>query len=89
MAGWSTIAGTLCLTVVLSRLARDHAGGCGPFTYPAAAFGPGAGFVVAWSYWISTWVTNAALALAVVAQPVRSSGPGSPDPRSPRPSPSR
>jgi APA family basic amino acid/polyamine antiporter len=66
--GWlATIAGTLCLTVILSRLARDIGGGSGPFTYPAAAFGPGAGFVIAWSYWITTWVTNAALALAVVA----------------------
>ncbi|HEX8642223.1 MAG TPA: amino acid permease [Allosphingosinicella sp.] len=66
--GWvATLAGTLCLTVVLTRLARDLGGGSGPFTYPAAAFGPAAGFVIAWSYWITTWVTNAALALAVVA----------------------
>jgi APA family basic amino acid/polyamine antiporter len=66
--GWlATLAGTLCLTVVLSRLARDIGGGSGPFIFPAAAFGPGAGFVIAWSYWITTWVTNAALALAVVA----------------------
>ena len=65
--GWLvTIAGALCLTVVLARLARDLAGGCGPFTYPAAAFGPAAGFIVAWSYWISIWVTNATLAVAVV-----------------------
>jgi len=65
--GWLvTIAGTLCLTVVLARLARDLAGGCGPFTYPAAAFGPAVGFIVAWSYWISIWVTNATLAVAVV-----------------------
>ncbi len=65
--GWlATIAGTLCLTFVLARLARDMAGGCGPFTYPAAAFGRGVGFIVAWSYWISIWVTNAALAIAVV-----------------------
>jgi APA family basic amino acid/polyamine antiporter len=65
--GWLvTIAGTLCLTIVLARLARDLAGGCGPFTYPAAAFGRGIGFIVAWSYWISIWVTNATLAVAVV-----------------------
>ena len=65
--GWlATIAGTLCLTIVLARLARDLAGGCGPFTSPAAAFGRGVGFIVAWSYWISIWVTNATLAIAVV-----------------------
>ena len=65
--GWLiTIAGTLCLVIVLTRLARGRAGSCGPFSYPAAAFGPGTGFVVAWSYWISIWVTNATLAVAVV-----------------------
>ena len=65
--GWLvTIAGTLCLVVVLTRLARERADSCGPFSYPAAAFGPGVGFIVAWSYWISIWVTTATLALAVV-----------------------
>ena len=38
-----------------------------PIAYPAAAFGPGAGFVVAWSYWISVWVANAAIAIAAVS----------------------
>jgi APA family basic amino acid/polyamine antiporter len=65
--GWlATIAGTLCLAVVLLRLARGRADGCGPYAYPAAAFGPGTGFVVAWSYWISCWTVNATLAVAVV-----------------------
>lgn len=65
--GWLvTIAGTLCLVTVLTRLARGRADSCGPFSYPAAAFGRGTGFVVAWSYWISIWVTNATLAVAVV-----------------------
>ena len=56
MAGWSTIAGALCLAVVLSRPGARLAAGCGPFPIRRAAFGPGAGFVVAWSYWISMWV---------------------------------
>ena len=65
--GWvATIGGTLCLAVVLLRLARGRADGCGAYTYPAAAFGPGTGFVVAWSYWISCWTVNATLAVAVV-----------------------
>jgi APA family basic amino acid/polyamine antiporter len=65
--GWvATIAGTLCLAVVLLRLARGRADGCGAYTYPAAAFGPGTGFVVAWSYWISCWTVTATLAVAVV-----------------------
>src|SRR5437870_13809137 len=49
VVGWlATIGGTLCLAVVLLRLARGRADGCGPYVYPAAAFGPGTGFVVAW-----------------------------------------
>jgi APA family basic amino acid/polyamine antiporter len=65
--GWlATIGGALCLVAVLNRLAREMGRGCGPYAYPAAAFGPGVGFVVAWSYWISIWVTNAVLAVAVI-----------------------
>jgi APA family basic amino acid/polyamine antiporter len=65
--GWlATIGGTLCLVVVLLRIGRGRADSCAPFSYPAAAFGPGTGFVVAWSYWISCWVSFAALAVAVV-----------------------
>lgn len=66
--GWLiTVAGSLCLVAVLMRLARGRADSCGPFTYPAAAFGPGIGFLVAWSYWISCWVANATLAIAAVS----------------------
>lgn len=65
--GWlATIGGTLCLVAVLNRLAREMGDGCGPYSYPAAAFGPAVGFVVAWSYWISIWVTNAVLGVAVI-----------------------
>lgn len=66
--GWlATIAGTLCIVAVLIRLSRGRAGSCAAFTYPAAAFGPGAGFVIAWSYWISVWVSNATIAVAVAS----------------------
>src|ERR1044072_3344992 len=66
--GWLlTIGCTLCLAYVFARLARDMAGGCGPFTYANEAFGPDAGFLIAWSYWISVWVTNATLAVAAVS----------------------
>src|SRR6218665_3500452 len=65
--GWvATIGGTLCLAFVLLRLARGRADGCAPFSYPAAAFGEGTGFVVAWAYWISCWTANATLAVAAV-----------------------
>lgn len=66
--GWLlSIGGTLCLVYVFVRLARDMAGGCGPFTYAEAAFGPAVGFIIAWSYWISVWVANATLAVAAVS----------------------
>ena len=65
--GWlATIGGTLCLVVVLLRLGRGRANSCAPYSYPAAAFGPGTGFVVAWSYWISCWTAFAVFAVAVV-----------------------
>jgi APA family basic amino acid/polyamine antiporter len=66
--GWlATIAGSLCVVTVLMRLSRGRAGSCAPYSYPAAAFGPGAGFVVAWSYWISVWVGTATIAIAAVS----------------------
>lgn len=66
--GWFvTIGGSLCIAFVLARLARDMAGGCGPFTYAEAAFGPATGFMIAWSYWVSVWVANGTLAVAAVS----------------------
>ena len=65
--GWlATIGGTLCLAHALLRLGEGRADGCAPYSYPAAAFGPGTGFVVAWAYWISCWTVNATLAVAAV-----------------------
>lgn len=66
--GWGvTITGTLCLAIVFARLARRLPGGSATFTYANAAFGPGTGFTVAWSYWISCWTANATLAVAAVS----------------------
>lgn len=65
--GWvATIIGTICLALVFARLSRFLPGGCGAYTYAAEAFGPATGFIVAWSFWISCWVTNAVLAVAAV-----------------------
>ncbi|HEX2814363.1 MAG TPA: amino acid permease [Sphingopyxis sp.] len=68
IVGWLvSIAGTLCLAVVFARLARRLPEGCAAFTYGAAAFGPGTGFIVAWSYWISCWTVVATLAVAAIS----------------------
>lgn len=62
-----TIGGALCLALVFARLARAFPRAGGPFAYTEEAFGRPAGFMVAWSYWISVWVSNAALAIAAVS----------------------
>ena len=66
--GWGlTIAGALCLAYVFAALTRIMPKAGGPYDYIAGAFGPMAGFFVMWSYWISQWVTNAALAIGAVS----------------------
>jgi len=62
-----TAAGAMMLAYVFARLARDLPESGGPFAYTRAAFGPFAGFVVAWGYWISIWVGNAAISTGSVA----------------------
>jgi APA family basic amino acid/polyamine antiporter len=62
-----TIGGALCLALVFARLAEAFPRAGGPFVYTEEAFGRPAGFLVAWSYWISVWVANAAIAIAAVS----------------------
>lgn len=66
--GWMiTIGGALCLAFVFARLARALPLAAGPYAYVGEAFGTLPAFVVAWSYWISIWVGNAAIATAAVS----------------------
>jgi APA family basic amino acid/polyamine antiporter len=68
MIGWLiTIGGALCLGLVFARLGARLPLPGGPYAYANAAFGPLAGFVTAWSYWVMTWVGNGAIAVAVVS----------------------
>lgn len=68
MYGWAiTIGGGLCLAFVFASLARLMPEAGGPYDFIAGAFGPLAGFFVMWSYWISLWVTNAAIAIGIVS----------------------
>ncbi|WP_335582564.1 MULTISPECIES: amino acid permease [unclassified Caulobacter] len=68
VVGWVlTIGGALCLAFVFARLAKAFPQGGGPYIYTQEAFGPSAGFMVAWSYWISVWVGNAAIAAGTVS----------------------
>ncbi len=66
--GWLiTVAGALCVATVFARLARALPKAGGPYAYTRAAFGDGAGFAIAWAYWISMWVGNAAIATGAVS----------------------
>lgn len=68
MIGWLvTIGGAMALAVVFARLSATVPRAGGPYAYADAAFGSLAGFVTAWSYWVSTWVGNGAIAVAVVS----------------------
>ncbi|WP_274563899.1 amino acid permease [Streptomyces spiramyceticus] len=58
--------GAIALALVFGRLAEKHPQTGGPYVYAREAFGDFAGFLAAWSYWITTWVSNAALAVAAV-----------------------
>jgi APA family basic amino acid/polyamine antiporter len=58
--------GAIALALVFGRLARRAPRTGGPYVYAREAFGDFAGFLAAWSYWITTWVSNAALAVAAV-----------------------
>jgi len=66
--GWLfTATGALILAKIFSNFSKiivNKSGG--PYTYSKAGFGDFIGFLVAWGYWISCWISNAGLALAIV-----------------------
>jgi len=65
--GWLfTLAGTIFLALVFSRLSKLITRAGGPYTYSREGFGDFAGFLVAWGYWISIWCGNAAISVAGV-----------------------
>lgn len=67
IVGWiATTFGALMTALVFVRLSRRFPRQGGPYRYAYDHFGAFAGFSVTWSYWISIWVTNAAIAVAAV-----------------------
>lgn len=66
--GWGiTIVGALALARVFAALGAKLPLAGGPYAFASEAFGPLAGFVTAWAYWVMSWVGNAAVAVAVVS----------------------
>jgi APA family basic amino acid/polyamine antiporter len=67
MIGWGiTIIGMTVLARVFARLARQFPAADGPYAYIEATSGRLAAFFSIWGYWISCWITNAAIAIGVV-----------------------
>ncbi|MFI6116688.1 amino acid permease [Kitasatospora sp. NPDC051164] len=58
--------GALALAMVFGRLSERVPGSGGPYVYAREAFGEFAGFLTAWSYWITAWAGNAAIVVAWV-----------------------
>ncbi|GIF21907.1 APA family basic amino acid/polyamine antiporter [Actinoplanes tereljensis] len=56
-----TTVGALALAIMFAALSRRMPADGGPYAYARAAFGNGAGFINAWSYWITAWAGNAAI----------------------------
>ncbi len=68
IVGWLfTASGGVLLAIVFAQLARVYPQAGGPYLYPRVAFGECCGFVMAWGYWMSVWVGNAAIAIGSVA----------------------
>ncbi len=67
--GWIfTASGALVLAKIFSNFSKLISGKSGgPYLYSKAVFGDFIGFLVAWGYWISCWVNNAAIAVAIVS----------------------
>ena len=69
LVGWVCSAiGAFLLSKVFAHLSRLlPASDGGPYAYSRAGFGDFIGFLVAWGYWISIWVSNAAVCIAIIA----------------------
>lgn len=60
-------AGATSIAMMFGNLARRVTGSGGVYAYARAGFGDAAGFAIAWSMWISIWVSCAAIAIAFSA----------------------
>ncbi|MFN0728518.1 amino acid permease [Polaribacter gochangensis] len=68
LLGWLfTATGAIILAKIFSNFSKiivNKSGG--PYTYSKEGFGVFIGFLVAWGYWISCWISNAAIAIAII-----------------------
>jgi APA family basic amino acid/polyamine antiporter len=68
LLGWIfTAIGALILAKIFSNMSKIFVNkGGGPYAYSKAGFGDFIGFLIAWGYWISIWVSNAAIVVAII-----------------------
>ncbi|MBY0423010.1 MAG: amino acid permease, partial [Parvularculaceae bacterium] len=63
--GWIvSAAGAIALALIFSKLASGTIETGGPYMYAKSAFGDVAGFLVAWSIWVSYVIAIPAIAIA-------------------------
>lgn len=68
IGGWLiTALGAILLALMFGGLAQRYPKVGGPYAYARTAFGDVWGFQMAWCYWASAWISNAALAIACVS----------------------
>ncbi|MBJ7287921.1 amino acid permease [Williamsia sp.] len=58
--------GAVALALTFGALSKRIPGSGGPYLYARDAFGEFAGFLNAWTYWITAWAGNAAIVVALV-----------------------
>jgi APA family basic amino acid/polyamine antiporter len=61
-----TTVGAIALAILFGSLSRRLPADGGPYAYARVAFGNPLGFANAWSYWITAWAGNAAIAVGWV-----------------------
>jgi basic amino acid/polyamine antiporter, APA family len=61
-----TTVGAIALALLFAALSRRLPADGGPYAYSRVAFGNKLGFANAWSYWITAWAGNAAIAVGWV-----------------------
>src|SRR6516162_1275318 len=61
-----TTVGALVLALLFAALSRRLPADGGPYAYARAAFGNRLGFANVWSYWLTAWAGNAAIAVGWV-----------------------
>src|SRR3954447_26236254 len=69
--GWLSVpafavvgGGSLALALAFADLVRRTRRSGGPYAYADDAFGPFAGFLAAWTYWIQGWTGHATISVA-------------------------